>query len=153
MQEKRQEKSLIKQNILKYLKYRGASSYEFYKDSGVTRGILQQDNGISEENLHKFLLYAPNISTEWLLTGIGSMFKKDVSEDMSNRDIMTKSVSDIEQKSQDNLSDNNINTDCSQVFIQLTDTISKLANENGRLQERITHLEETLTELKSKSIK
>ncbi len=42
MQEIKQEKSPIKQNILLYLANKGVTPYEFYKKSGVTRGILQQ---------------------------------------------------------------------------------------------------------------
>lgn len=73
MQEKRQEKSPIKQNILLYLAKKGVSPYEFYKESGVTRGILQQNNGISEDNIARFLAYAPDVSVEWLITGRGEM--------------------------------------------------------------------------------
>lgn len=73
MQEKRQEKSPIKQNILLYLAQKGVSLYEFYKESGVTRGILQQNNGISEDNIARFLAYASDVSVEWLITGRGEM--------------------------------------------------------------------------------
>lgn len=73
MQEKRQEKSPIKQNILLYLAQKGVSPYEFYKESGVTRGILQQNNGISEDNIARFLAYATDVSVEWLITGRGEM--------------------------------------------------------------------------------
>lgn len=73
MQEKKQEKSPIKQNILLYLAQKGVSPYEFYKESGVTRGILQQNNGISEDNIARFLAYASDVSVEWLITGRGEM--------------------------------------------------------------------------------
>lgn len=73
MQEKQQEKSPIKQKILLYLTQRGVTPYEFYKISGVTRGILQQNNGISEENIARFLAYAPEVNIEWLMTGRGEM--------------------------------------------------------------------------------
>ena len=73
MQENKQEKSPIKQNILRYLAQKGVSAYEFYKESGVTRGILQQNNGISEDNIARFLAYAPDVNIEWLLTGEGPM--------------------------------------------------------------------------------
>lgn len=73
MQEIKQEKSPIKQNILRYLAQKGVTAYEFYKESGVTRGILQQNNGISEDNIARFLAYAPDVSVEWLLTGEGPM--------------------------------------------------------------------------------
>lgn len=75
MQEIKQEKSPIKQNILLYLANKGVTPYEFYKKSGVTRGILQQNNGISEENIARFLAFAPDINIEWLLTGRGNMLK------------------------------------------------------------------------------
>lgn len=75
MQEKQQEKSPIKQNILLYLANKGVTPYEFYKISGVTRGILQQSNGISEDNIARFLAYAPDVNIEWLITGKGYMLK------------------------------------------------------------------------------
>lgn len=77
MQEKQQEKSPIKQNILLYLASKGVTPYEFYKVSGVTRGILQQSNGISEDNITKFLAYAPDVNIEWLITGKGDMFRNE----------------------------------------------------------------------------
>lgn len=75
MQEDRQEKSPIKQKILLYLAKKGVSEYEFYKKSGTTRGILAQNNGISEDNIARFLAYAPDVNEEWLLTGRGEMIK------------------------------------------------------------------------------
>lgn len=88
MQENKQEKSQIKQNILQYLRSKGISEYRFYKDSGVTRGVLQQPNGISEDNLSRFLAYASDVNSDWLLTGNGNMFKTHSivasSEDIDN---------------------------------------------------------------------
>lgn len=84
-----QENSIIKQNILKYLEYKGITPYRFYKENDVTRGILTQNNGITEENLLKFVQFAQDISLDWLLTGNGSMLKtKTPIEDTSN-DVLT----------------------------------------------------------------
>lgn len=79
MQENKQEKSPIKQKILLYLTQKGVSAYEFYKNSGVTRGVLSQNNGITEENISRFLAYAPDINAEWLLRGKGDMLRQDFS--------------------------------------------------------------------------
>jgi hypothetical protein len=68
-----QEKSLIKRNILKYLDYKGLSRYQFYKITGITRGILDQNNGMSEENTAKFLAVFKEVSVEWLITNKGQM--------------------------------------------------------------------------------
>ncbi len=69
--------SIIKQKILQYLEYKGISKYKFYQETGITNGILSQSNGISEDNLLRFLSYYKDISAEWLLTGEGSMLKTD----------------------------------------------------------------------------
>lgn len=74
-----QEKSSIKQNILEFLDFKGVSQYLFYKKTGITRGILSQDNGLSEDNLMRFLDYYTDVNTEWLLTRKGPMLKKDLS--------------------------------------------------------------------------
>lgn len=84
MQENKREKSQIKQNILTFLEREGISEYRFYKESGITRGILQQPNGISEENIARFLAYAPNVSPTWLLTGRGEMFIEQTKQSYIN---------------------------------------------------------------------
>lgn len=78
MQENKQEKSQIKQNILLYLSKIDMTPYDFYKKSGVTRGVLSQNNGISEDNLARFLSYFPEVNANWLLTGNGPMLKSPV---------------------------------------------------------------------------
>lgn len=73
------ENSVIKERIIQYLDYKDISKYKFYQETGITNGILSQNNGISEENLLKFLSYYRDISANWLLTGEGSMIKSEKS--------------------------------------------------------------------------
>lgn len=84
-----QENSIIKQNILKYLEYKGITPYRFYKENNVTRGILTQNNGITEENLLKFVQFAQDISLNWLLTGNGSMLKTETPLEDTSNDVLT----------------------------------------------------------------
>ena len=86
-----QENSIIKQNILKYLEYKGITPYRFYKENDVTRGILTQNNGITEENLLKFVQFAQDISLNWLLTGEGTMLKTDTPDDGAKTEEKTAS--------------------------------------------------------------
>lgn len=65
--------SVIKKRILQYLEFKGITKYKFYQDTGITNGILSQSNGLSEDNILKFLSGYPDISPDWLLTGRGSM--------------------------------------------------------------------------------
>lgn len=67
------EISILKQRILDFLEKTGTSKYECYKNTGITNGVLSQTNGMSEDNLLKFLSYYTNINHTWLLTGQGEM--------------------------------------------------------------------------------
>lgn len=73
--------SSIKKRILDFIEYQGISKYQFYKESGITRGVLDSESGISEENIAKFIAYAEYIDVNWLLTGKGPMLK-DGSDDI-----------------------------------------------------------------------
>lgn len=75
-----QEISPIKKRILQYIDIKGLSKYQFYKDSGITRGVLDKDSGISEDNIAKFIAYDTNINFQWLLTGEGPMLKNQKSD-------------------------------------------------------------------------
>lgn len=75
MQGNKQEKSPIKRKILLFISELGISQYDFYRKTGITRGILGQNNGISEENIARFLAAYPQVSAEWLLTGRGPMLR------------------------------------------------------------------------------
>jgi len=104
MQENKQEKSPIKQKILLYLAQKNISQYEFYKNTDITRGVLTQNNGISEDNITRFLAYYPEVNAEWLLTGQGNMLKtKCTSEKPTSidkpisKDKVTKNVSNNQE--------------------------------------------------------
>lgn len=75
--------SPIKQRILEYLEFKGISKYQFYKDSGITRSVLDKSSGISEENIAKFIAYDENVNINWLITGFGKM-EVNSSTDNSN---------------------------------------------------------------------
>lgn len=84
-----QENSIIKQNILKYLEFKGITPYRFYKENDVTRGILTQNNGITEENLLKFVRFAQDISLDWLILGEGTMLKTETPLEDTSTDVLT----------------------------------------------------------------
>lgn len=71
------EISVLKQRILQYLDIKGITKYECYKNTGITNGVLSQSNGLSEDNLLRFLSYYTDVRPEWLITGHGSMLKED----------------------------------------------------------------------------
>ncbi|MDR1846740.1 MAG: hypothetical protein LBR17_01300 [Bacteroidales bacterium] len=75
MQENEQKKSLIKQKILQFIDIIGITKYKFYKQTGITRGVLDQKTGLSEENIAKFLACYKDINPDWLILGKGEMLK------------------------------------------------------------------------------
>jgi hypothetical protein len=60
---------------LQIIDIKGISKYEFYKKTRITRGVLDQNNGMSEENIARFLACFTEIDANWLLTGEGSMYR------------------------------------------------------------------------------
>jgi phage repressor protein C with HTH and peptisase S24 domain len=75
MQENNREISVLKKRILKYLDFKGVSKYECYQKTGITNGVFSQKNGMSEDNLMRFLSYFVELNPDWLLTGVGPMEK------------------------------------------------------------------------------
>lgn len=73
------QKTSIKKRILQYLTVKGITKYEFYKTTGITRGILDQDNGITESNILKFIHSYPEVSIVWLIVGLGDMLEEESS--------------------------------------------------------------------------
>jgi phage repressor protein C with HTH and peptisase S24 domain len=80
MQDNSRDFSVFKKRILQYLDIKGISKYECYQNTGITNGVFSQLNGMSEDNTLKFLSYYSDISSEWLLTGKGSMLKESNAE-------------------------------------------------------------------------
>lgn len=92
MQDNSCKKSQIKQNILQFIEYKGITRYKFYQITGITRGILDQNNGMNEDNIARFLDSFPDINANWLITGRGSMLKSNVS--IENGDDSTQVIDD-----------------------------------------------------------
>ena len=74
------EISIIKKRILQYIDFKGVSKYETYQKTGITNGVFSQSNGISEDNLLKFLNYYTDINPQWLLLGTGEMLLSEKTE-------------------------------------------------------------------------
>lgn len=125
-----QEKSLIKKNILQFLEIKGITKYNFYQKTGITRGILDQNNGMSEENTTKFLVCFPEINAEWLILGIGDMYKDQKLGDINHLNKETK------QESPANIVDNT-----SMGFI--LDRYEALAAENALLKQEVEQLKQS----------
>ena len=73
MQENNKDISIIKERILQYLGFKGITMYKCYAETGISRGVLSQTNGVSEENLLKFINTYQDVSIVWLMTGNGNM--------------------------------------------------------------------------------
>lgn len=89
--------SPIKERILEYIDYKGISKYKFYQDTGITRGVLDKDSGISEENVARFVAYEKNVNIDWLITGRGKMLKTKSTE-KTNKKKVSKKVSKNTEK-------------------------------------------------------
>jgi len=71
----------IIERILIYLDYKGITKYKFCKVIGVSRGFLDKSREISTDKYANILAQYPEINSEWLLTGKGSMVISEKYED------------------------------------------------------------------------
>lgn len=69
--------SHFKKNILQFIDYKGIKKSEFYRKTGITRGVLDHSTGLTEDNLTKFIVSFPEVNVNWLLTGNGQMISGD----------------------------------------------------------------------------
>jgi hypothetical protein len=135
-----QEKSLIKKNILKFIEFKNITKYKFYQQTGITRGILDQDNGMSEENTTKFLAYFSDINPEWLLTGKGKMLRGEEPDAGPPAPIKlptvegTNLIDEIKQQAEQIGILKNENKHQNELIKKLNSEIEQLKNRIGRLQ-------------------
>ncbi|PUU71720.1 helix-turn-helix transcriptional regulator [Flavobacterium sp. WLB] len=60
-----------------YLDYKGITKYKFCNDLGFSNKFLDNSSNMGTDKACKILHYYPEINSEWLLTGNGSMIKED----------------------------------------------------------------------------
>lgn len=95
----------IKGRILEYLDYKSISKYECYQKTGITNGVLSKKEGLSEDNLLRFISYYSDVNIDWLLTGKGEMLKKD-------------------EKKLENFSEKNVHPTCPSNYVHPTTDLS-----------------------------
>ena len=87
------EIATLKARILQYLDFKGVSKYECYQKTGITNGVLSKKEGLSEDNLLRFISYYSDISPTWLLTGKGDMIEnagKNIYQTKSTKNVLKK---------------------------------------------------------------
>lgn len=62
-----------KSNLKQYLAKKGISPAQFYRDTGLSNGFLNQGDNISSNNIEIIISCYPDLSLKWLITGIGDM--------------------------------------------------------------------------------
>lgn len=77
MQEENRDFSVLKLRILQYAEKQSIKKSDIYANTGISDGILSQKNGISEDNILKFLSYYKDINPDWLLYGNGDMLRSE----------------------------------------------------------------------------
>lgn len=65
------------ERMREYLDYKGISKYKFCNDLGFSNKFLDNSSNMGTDKACKILHYYPEINSEWLLTGNGSMIKED----------------------------------------------------------------------------
>lgn len=67
----------IQERLIQFLNFKDITPYRFCKDLGFSMGYLDKKGAIGTDKYLKIIEYYPEINPEWLLTGKGTMLKKD----------------------------------------------------------------------------
>ena len=62
-----------KQNLKQFLSKKGISPAQFYRDSGLSNGFLNQGDNISSNNLEIIISLYPDLNLFWLISNKGEM--------------------------------------------------------------------------------
>ena len=62
-----------KSNLKQYLAQKGISPAQFYRDTGLSNGFLNQGDNISSNNIEIIISLYPDLNLQWLITGVGDM--------------------------------------------------------------------------------
>lgn len=65
----------MKERILQFIDYKGFNKSKFYRETGLSNGILDKKSGLTLDSIEKIYSKYPEINIEWLLTGKGEMLK------------------------------------------------------------------------------
>ncbi|WP_428228646.1 S24 family peptidase [Flavobacterium sp.] len=65
------------ERMKEYLDYKGITKYKFCNDMGFSNKFLDNSSNMGTDKACKILHYYPDINSEWLLTGNGSMLKEN----------------------------------------------------------------------------
>lgn len=78
------------QRIQQYIENKGISKYRFYQRSGLSNGALDKGENIGSDKCEKILYAFPDLNSDWLLTGRGSMLKNNGLELIDNKEDIEK---------------------------------------------------------------
>lgn len=64
--------------VKEFLDYKGISKYKFCKDLGFSNKFLDNSSNMGTDKARKILHHFPKLNPEWLITGNGSMLKREM---------------------------------------------------------------------------
>lgn len=65
------------ERVREYLDYKGITKYKFCNDLGFSNKFLDNSSNMGTDKACKILHHYPDLNSEWLLTGNGSMIKEE----------------------------------------------------------------------------
>jgi phage repressor protein C with HTH and peptisase S24 domain len=77
------------ERMREYLDYKGITKYKFCNDLGFSNKFLDNSSNMGTDKACKILHQYPEINSEWLLTGNGSMIKENTNIVVMNNDRKT----------------------------------------------------------------
>ena len=67
--------STTKERMLYYIDFKGINKSEFYRETGISNGVLDKKSGINSATIEKFISKYPEVNELWLISGKEPMMK------------------------------------------------------------------------------
>lgn len=131
-----------KQNLKRYLEFKKISPAQFYRDTGLSNGFLNQGDNISSNNIEIIISNYPDLNLFWLITGRGDMLNTS-NDDHKNREVnreVNREASSNPYENNNEIKPNNNptqkeqNNHCTDIISNLVDRIGELSEEIGALK-------------------
>jgi hypothetical protein len=140
--------AMLKERILQYLDFKGVSKYECYRKTGITNGIFSKKEGLSEDNMLRFLSYYADINLNWLFTGQGEMLRQPPSSTGEEARVSAESYAEERKMVDDGYRDKYFET--VEKYSSLQEKHATLKEERDALQKKHDALQKKYAALQEK---
>ena len=138
-----------KSNLKQYLAKKDISPAQFYRETGLSNGFLNQGDNISSNNIEIIISVYPDLNLKWLITGVGYM-QNIINEEEKNaypNAYLSSKSGDNSSLVAEPINEYNTNKSSDGLMKHLIEVLREQSEEIGALKQENRSLKSQLTQL------